>query len=40
MFLGVPVVAVIMHIISVIMETKMKKKMLKEIDVRRNNKQE
>ena len=40
MFLGVPVVAVIMHIISVIMETKMKKKMLKEIEVRRNNKQE
>ena len=40
MFLGVPVVAVIMHIISVIMETKMKKKMIKEIEVRRNNKQE
>ena len=40
MFLGVPVVAVIMHIISVIIETKMKKKMLKEIEVRRNNKQE
>ena len=40
MFLGVPVVAVIMHIISVIMETKMKKKMLKEIEVRRNNKEE
>ena len=40
MFLGVPGVAVIMHIISVIMETKMKKKMLKEIEVRRNNKQE
>ena len=40
MFLGVPVVAVKMHISSVIMETKMKKKMLKEIEVRRNNKQE
>lgn len=40
MFLGVPVVAVIMHIINVFMETKMKKKMLKEIEIRRNNKQE
>ncbi|MDY3774036.1 MAG: AI-2E family transporter, partial [Eubacterium sp.] len=37
MFLGVPVVAVIMHIINVIMETKMKKRMLKDIQTRRNN---
>ena len=29
-----------MHIINVFMETKMKKKMLKEIEIRRNNKKE
>lgn len=39
MFLGVPVVAVIMHIINVFMEEKMKKKMLKEIQIRRDNKE-
>lgn len=39
MFLGVPVVAVIMHIINVFMEAKMKKKMLKEIQIRRDNKE-
>lgn len=39
MFLGVPVVAVIMHIINVFMEVKMKKKMLKEIQIRRDNKE-
>lgn len=40
MFLGVPVVAVIMHVINVIMETKMKKRMLKDIQTRRNNSKE
>lgn len=39
MFLGVPVVAVIMHIINVFMEAKMKKKMLNEIQIRRDNKE-
>lgn len=40
MFLGVPTVAVLMHILNVIMEKKIKQRMMKEMSIRKRNEQD